>query len=340
LSKLRSIQVLRGIAAAAVVVHHFYAQGDDFSSARLGAAGVDLFFVISGFIMATVAANRTPRRFLADRCWRIYPVWIIASLPWVIFLDHSNGALLATATLWPIWGDFYSPALGVGWSLCYEMLLYAAFALALATRPIVPLLLYGLFLPLGLVFKDNSLLTYLGGPMAIEFLCGVWIAQLRTPTTRSAFPIIALGCLLFATAPHIDSNIVFGRYALPRILFWGVPSAAVLYGFRSIENTIVGRAWAVPLLVGNASYSIYLFHKLFVAFLPWQLGIPVSISAGVAIYLLLERPILRLKGPLSSLLLTPRAAGRRLIAGPAGAEVATFVERQCLEPQGELAEHA
>ena len=65
--RLRSVQVLRGIAAMAVVAHHA------FSGTRIGAAGVDLFFVISGFIMATCGRDRRPLEFLADRAWRIYP---------------------------------------------------------------------------------------------------------------------------------------------------------------------------------------------------------------------------------------------------------------------------
>ena len=68
--KLRSVQVLRGVAASAVVIGHtgFFA---------IGSAGVDLFFVISGFIIATVAPGRAPLAFLRDRLFRIYPVYFV-----------------------------------------------------------------------------------------------------------------------------------------------------------------------------------------------------------------------------------------------------------------------
>ena len=82
--KLRSIQVLRGIAAMAVVGHHA------FDGTRIGAAGVDLFFVMSGFIMATCARDRGPLEFLADRAWRIYPLWLIAVTPWTMTMRHSE----------------------------------------------------------------------------------------------------------------------------------------------------------------------------------------------------------------------------------------------------------
>ena len=81
--RLRSIQVLRGIAAMAVVAHHA------FDGPRLGAAGVDLFFVISGFIMATCTGARSPGQFLADRAWRIYPLWLIAVAPWIVMNPES-----------------------------------------------------------------------------------------------------------------------------------------------------------------------------------------------------------------------------------------------------------
>jgi len=49
--------------------------------ARVGTAGVDVFFVISGFIMATIAAGKTPTEFMADRIWRIFPIWLVAVSP-------------------------------------------------------------------------------------------------------------------------------------------------------------------------------------------------------------------------------------------------------------------
>lgn len=85
--KLESIQVLRGIAASMVVIMHAWGvstlQQQPHNPVRLGAAGVDLFFVISGFIMATISAGKTPREFLIDRLWRIYPIWWIACSVWL-----------------------------------------------------------------------------------------------------------------------------------------------------------------------------------------------------------------------------------------------------------------
>ena len=81
--KLRSIQILRAFAAFSVVALHSYmsSQSVDASPFRIGAAGVDLFFVISGFIIATIAPSQAPGAFLLSRAWRIYPLWFVALLP-------------------------------------------------------------------------------------------------------------------------------------------------------------------------------------------------------------------------------------------------------------------
>ena len=68
MQKLRSIQTLRALAACGVVVYHTYDTG---GKAAYGGVGVDLFFVISGFIMAKVAQAKTAAKFAQDRLWRI-----------------------------------------------------------------------------------------------------------------------------------------------------------------------------------------------------------------------------------------------------------------------------
>ena len=171
--KLRSIQVLRAVAACAVVTLHAYDYVDLDSAARVGAAGVDLFFVISGYIMATVAADNTPGRFLSDRAWRILPLWFIAVSPWLLGQHNSPDTIAASLTLWPVYhGRIILPALGLGWTLAFEFLFYFGFALALASRHLVALTLFAAFFLLGFT-TGRALFVYLGNPMALEFLAEV-----------------------------------------------------------------------------------------------------------------------------------------------------------------------
>ena len=285
--KLQSIQVLRGVAAMAVVAHHAFP-----GSASVGAAGVDLFFVISGFIMATCSALRRPGEFLADRAWRIYPLWLIALTPWLLMTPQTPLEMVRSITLWPVFeGQFLNPALGVGWTLSFELVFYLAFALSLAMRPSVPLAIYAFCLLLGLN-SHNVLFWFLGSPLVFEFLLGVAITRLpRIPALGAA--MIGAGLIWFALAPATYYDQAFGSGAVYRVLAWGLPAAMIVYGAWSLERWFSARAFALLVLLGSGSYSIYLFHQLVFLKLHGVAGFVISAVAGVVIYLAVERRIMR-----------------------------------------------
>lgn len=291
--KLQSIQVLRGVAACAVVFHHAYRQVDPDTFARVGAAGVDLFFVISGFIMATIGPGRSPTRFMSDRIWRIFPLWLVAVSPWFIWGRQDVPTTLASLTLWPIWnGNFTAPALLLGWSLCFEMLFYFAFAAALATRAFVPL---SVFLVCLFVGAPNDLTAYLGSPLIFEFLAGVLIAQIN-PTKHGAL-FIAVGILWLCLAPVVYYQELFGAGGFARVFSWGVPAALIVFGALSFEDRLSSRLARPFVLLGNASYSIYLFHLIPVRVITyhWTAALAGGILTGLAAWWLIERPLLGLR---------------------------------------------
>lgn len=278
---------------AVVVYHAFYVLEPD-TAARVGAAGVDLFFVISGFIIATVAQRRTPADFLADRIWRIFPLWLIAVTPWLIAKQPSLPGVLSSLTLWPLFGNhFYSPALGVGWSLCFEMLFYGAFALALGGWKRGVLALFLACLAIGSV-SQIALAWFLGSPLILEFLAGVLIARMRPPPERLAVPLVVLGFLWLTVAPLDHYLSVLGPDAFVRVGWWGVPAALIVYGARGLERLFARKAFGVPVQVGDASYSIYLFHP-FVMNLGIAPAIILSLGLGLLVHRLIERPLNELR---------------------------------------------
>lgn len=298
MSRLRSVQVLRAVAACAVAAFHARqgAAGWENTIAFAGAAGVDLFFVISGFIMAKVAVGRSPRQFLADRAWRLYPLWLIAVLPWLLMAPLGLPRLAASLTLWPVYGHAYAlPALTVGWTLSFEILFYLAVALALATRAALPLALFIACFVLGFA-TDSALFDFAGNPMILEFLLGVFIARLA-PSGRVALPLIAGAIAVIVTAPlalfSLDVALVPER-SLTRVLLWGLPSAAILYAALCLDARMKHRVFDVPVLLGDASYSIYLFHALVLLTVEthWIAELALAILAGLLAHLWIERPIL------------------------------------------------
>ena len=126
-------------------------------------------------------------------------------------------------------------------------------------------------------------------------MCGVWIARLPRDG-RFGLPLIAIGIAAFAVSPQnlfsldVASDPTIAAF---RALFWGVPAALIVYGSLSLDRSFENRIWNVPVLLGDASYSIYLFHFVIInAFTAhWVWEIFFSIAGGLAIFWVVERRI-------------------------------------------------
>ena len=298
-SKLPHVQLLRAFAALCVVA--FHAQNDaSVVAARLGRAftrseafpwlaGVDIFFVISGFIMVYASARlfgaaQGPRIFLAHRIARIVPLYWATTMLYLVVVLLAP-ALLNSEYLAPgfVISSFLfipaarpdglvQPLYSLGWTLNYEMFFYALFAIAIAfpRRLGVPALVAALIL---LVLLGKALaplpqpLAFWSDPIILEFAFGValgWVSAKGGWINRPArLGLAIVGLALFA----LDLAQPRELLALPRPLAYGLPAAFLVAAAalasperRSSENLLI--RWGVNL--GDASYALYLLHPFII----------------------------------------------------------------------------
>jgi exopolysaccharide production protein ExoZ len=296
--RVRSIQILRGVAASMVVLSHT-------TPYMVGAAGVDIFFVISGFIIYRVSQGREPIAFLKDRARRILPVYYLFSLPWAAFAIAAGiftlPMAITSATLWPIVGAPMLPVLKSGWTLSFEVLFYVATAATLAwpkLRRALPVL-WALSLA-GAILTGSPVLRFIGNPIIVEFAFGILIARMGWRNRRLGAVAMALALTAFVAMGwmHIDldSPIAVFDMALPwRWAEWGIPAALLVWGALQFEDLLTARHWRPLEYLGDASYSLYLTNLLVTTLirgLPAPLLFLICMAVGIVAYRYVERPIL------------------------------------------------
>jgi len=306
--RLLGLQYLRGVAATGVVV--FHATEAAGTPLRVGAHGIDLFFVLSGFLMIAITDGGVrPWSFFKDRFLRVAPLYWIATCVLVIAapiglaprLAVDFDRIVASFGFIP-YGELNArrivlPILPVGWTLNMEMFFYALFTVILFLPRYrmlaLTVVLCGLVLA-GFVLRPVGLAAGWTHVLMLEFVAGGWLgmAWIR-PDRRWRIVmglVVALGLWLFVPS---------GRYGVAATL---IVAAVLLLEARGLVPT-----WRPLLLLGDASYSIYLW-QLFPMLLVFRLGerfhvapgilaavtILVALAGGIIAYLLLERPLLRL----------------------------------------------
>lgn len=280
------IQVLRGLGALLVVLFHVMVMVRD----RLdptswvftaGAAGVDLFFVISGFIMV-VATHRawgksgTAWPFLKRRLIRILPLyWMVTTLKFAILVVGGKAVIdswhtIASYLFIPAWNQDHQafPLLAPGWTLAFEMFFYVLFAgmLFLKKSPVIPLtILFIVLAAIGIAGAPfQQAIWVLLDQRLLEFVLGMWVGKLvlsgRVLPRSLAWPLVPMNILLIVLTNALPAAIT-DQYML---IIWGIPSALLVYAVVSLEGSPLWRM-RVPLALGNASYAIYLIHEFAVS---------------------------------------------------------------------------
>jgi exopolysaccharide production protein ExoZ len=290
---IESIQMLRGVAALMVVFVHLDNQLKYLGYRVLGsgwlAFGVDIFFVISGFIMWVSVERRpgiTAATFFRHRLERIAPLyWLISTgllavtfvapqlLRTTVFSPwHALASFLFLPARHPVTGDFW-PLLIPGWTLNYEMLFYVLFALAIARSAgssrrrfaNVAMLITAVVL-IGLSLQARvDVMHFYSNPIMFEFLAGIMVGIVYRKRLVRSSPLwltaLASGFLMLWMGQPLD-----GFSALTNLL------AATLI--------VAGALFSPPLRVpglralGDASYSLYLTHVVMLAAVGhlWSLG--------------------------------------------------------------------
>ena len=345
---LTNVQLLRFFAAVAVLVGH---AGDLFMPAAAHlrtipwSAGVDIFFVISGFVMTYLTQGQfghpgAPRAFLVRRIIRIVPpYWLFTTLMVVavlLFSDHiRNTEVSAASTItsylfvpWPRVADGQlNPLLSQGWTLNYEAFFYLAFAAALFFRRGLAWLA-GSFLLLAalhpLVPAQLFVLKFWTNPIILEFLGGAGLAVLFLRgvrlSLRSSLGLAVLAVAIFIATEAMDAG------DFRRLIHVGLPSL-MLCGSLALapEPRSSGALRRAMVAGGDSSYTLYLSHTftLNAALIAWRqsgLGMPVlamvlamvaAIVLAALIYRWIERPM---TDALHSVTGTSRARGVAAVA--------------------------
>ncbi|WP_245462603.1 acyltransferase family protein [Rhizobium leguminosarum] len=336
--RLNSIQALRALAALVVVIFHFNAVeielGDKvdvplFSLLYFfGYGGVNLFFVISGFIITWVHYREVGDRsraasYLRKRLIRLLPVycvvWVVAA--WISFSLLQDNYCVETDTLWHLIGSA-SLALGVqncfvpqAWSLSWELLFYFVFLGFFFVRKeafTLILLLWALCIAVVQAVGFGNFYGFaVFSPLNLQFIggCIVGLLALRGET-RFAIPALILGLVWVAASIILNAS---GKMSVDldwhRVAEFGVASMFIVYGAVAIEIRTGERVFPTWLIeLGNASYSIYLTHitiflalRRLLADMPHTMGshvayavvlIGAAVLIGWIVYRYVETPIL------------------------------------------------
>jgi len=281
---LYNLHILRVIAAMSVVYFHTTSEAGLNLPVSIGSRGVDVFFVISGFIIAYIGSKH-PQQFLRRRLIRIVPFYWAASLglfcialamPDLLRSTRADVPQLIASLLFIPRETEYSgvfPTMILGWSLNFEMFFYVVFALALRISPKwSPLLSCAGIVAFATVVNqlalDSTAMNFYARPIVLEFVYGIGVFYVFKwfDARRDRFATIAAGkwvlvLLLAASLIFIGYGEYVNGWGFPRHIYAGGASFVIVLTALLLERIygLTTRNRAIYLL-GESSYILYLIH--------------------------------------------------------------------------------
>jgi len=334
--KLHSVQMLRGVGAMLVVGIHInnwlHAREPFIGPSHIawfakwhqfGAIGVDIFFVISGFVIALTMGKYQgrPGVFMLQRYLRIAPLAYIFSALWILKLYLAGRTIkmpgvISTIVLAPILPTYTIPTLDVLWTLAFEFTFYLfVVAILLCRKGTWTLFVVTAVLaPIGFFYAFGyPLLRFATHPMLLEFALGMaafflWQGNILSPRLRALSGLVGAAALIAEAllGSGVAANpalAISGETALRRVVEYALPTFLLINFLVAWEprDTIVRK---ILVTIGDASYSIYLVHlfviSMLVKLIPlppdgiWILLFLLTNIAGVAVYYCIEKPLARL----------------------------------------------
>jgi exopolysaccharide production protein ExoZ len=338
--RLQGIQYLRAVAAVMVVSYHVAVQipaytpfleiRSWFDSRSLG-AGIHIFFVISGFIMMATTGHVGAGEFIRRRLIRIVPLyWLLTSAVVIgsylhYFKQTQVTTLLIIKSL--LFVPFVSasgrvePLLVPGWTLNVEMFFYATFAIAIFVSSRHRMKMVGIFF-IALVLggrvltgpTEHPALWLLTRDWMLEFCTGMLIGHLYLRKMTS-WPVWVCGALVAGGFALLLSSWLASESAGPYVL----PATAIVLGVVAYESRCGFGTRRVGVLLGDASYAIYLSHLFVLACVTelWKqaglmivdwihvalfavVSLAAALGGALLVYRLLEKPMLHALSAISS----------------------------------------
>jgi exopolysaccharide production protein ExoZ len=337
MSKLAGVEAARGLAALLVVLVHATGMLADpkylgeyplAGLFKFGHAGVDFFFVLSGFIIYFIHADELGRSQYLKAYWlkrfiRLMPVyWVVLAMfglllvisPTKDLYERDPIAIVTNILLIP---QSHGPILGVAWSLSHEILFYLLFSTLFISKTIGRILFSCWFLMIVFNVVTQYFQDWFWGGFVFrifnaEFFFGLFVAHaLRYWPIRFPATFFSLGTLLFLGTGVYESWGPFHPAEWPpRHLAYATGAAMVLYGLVGLENRGRLKLPKIASMLGEASYSIYLLHVIFIMLLQqlylvskkyiqmpdagiFVIMVVISVAGGLVFSKIIEQPLLR-----------------------------------------------